>query len=234
MTDIEDLDPIMDNDNDDFELFSFDELIKDTSISLALKDAILLIQNKGYKDNTDKFNVVVKALAEKDDKSDAGKLIAASAYNKDAFKAVKAAMGDKFNVVVKALAEKDDKSDAGKLIVASAHTTDAFKAVKARSRPGNVQGTRKAAVPTTVYESLRKVGRPASAPICGGAQVGFFQLYSTALQFGSAGPAGALGLASLVADSHCSDGEFDPMFHVFVRSHLAKLAPACRYGTSGH
>jgi hypothetical protein len=107
MTDIEDLDPIMDNDNDDFELFSFDELIKDTSISLALKDAILLIQNKGYKDNTDKFNVVVKALAEKDDKSDAGKLIAASAYNKDAFKAVKAAMGDKFNVVVKALAENN-------------------------------------------------------------------------------------------------------------------------------
>jgi hypothetical protein len=104
---VEDLDPIMDNDNDDFELFSFDELIKDTSISLALKDAILLIQNKGYKDNTDKFNVVVKALAEKDDKSDAGKLIAASAYNKDAFKAVKAAMGDKFNVVVKALAENN-------------------------------------------------------------------------------------------------------------------------------
>ena len=77
------------------------------------------------------FTAVVKYLSDKPDKSEAGKLVAASAHTTDAFKSVKSAMGEQgFTAVVKYLSDKPDKSEAGKLVAASAHTTDAFKSVK--------------------------------------------------------------------------------------------------------
>jgi hypothetical protein len=61
----------------------------------------------------------------------AGKLITASAYSKEAFPAVKEAMGNvRFNKVVKYIADKKDKTEAGKLIAASARSKEAFQAVK--------------------------------------------------------------------------------------------------------
>jgi hypothetical protein len=57
------------------------------------------------------FDTLVKSLADKDDKTDAGKLIAASAHTKEAFTAVKTAMDDSFNAVVKSLVkEKSPKA----------------------------------------------------------------------------------------------------------------------------
>ena len=90
MTGIDDLHLL----DDEFELFDFDDLINDKSLSLSLRTLITQMWNKSYQNDVENFKNDVQLLASKDDKSEAGKLVAASANTTDAFKSVKSAMGE--------------------------------------------------------------------------------------------------------------------------------------------
>ena len=78
----------------------------------------------------DGFKAVVQSLASKDDKSDAGKLVAASAYTTDAFKSVKSAMGeDGFKAVVQSLASTNP-SKAISIIKSMTRKKENFEIIK--------------------------------------------------------------------------------------------------------